>query len=514
MSVVRTEWRPAPVGDAAHNVRPVVGRPCPRRPGGAVRARTDGDRSGPGRPGDRLRRFFRSDIAGSWVLVLAVGIALLWANSPWGSTYQTVWGHSVRVGAARRSPSFTTVQSLGQRWADGRVLLRRGPGDRPRAPHRGARSRPHRRGPGGRRGSAAWPGPGWSTCCSTTAEVGSSGWGIPMATDIAFALGALALLGRRVPSGSATPPVDPGRGRRRGLGAGAGRLLLVAHPSTGPTRGARGHGGHGGGPSVVGAPRLAHPGRRRWLLWVLLAAGGVEPALAGVVAGVLVPSRRAGCTGDPRRAPRATDRPDLGLRRPPAVRPGQRRDRLPRRDADAAGGHRRCSSGSPLARVVGKLVGITVACSVVVRLGLGRLPEGVRWSHVAGGAAVAGIGFTVPLLIAEQAFATDPPLVAAVRVGPARGVGGWPSAWAHCCWSSAARRTGRHRGPARRGGRPDEEPVHPVVIDDGSAPVCCTMVARHLPDRRRRAGTAGGPRGPLKRQHPNPTPGRGETPWP
>jgi NhaA family Na+:H+ antiporter len=54
---------------------------------------------------------------------------------------------------------------------------------------------------------------------------------------------------------------------------------------------------------------------------------------------------------------------------------------------------------------------------VVVRLGLGRLPEGVLWSHVAGGAAVAGIGFTVPLLIAEQAFATNPTLVAASELG-------------------------------------------------------------------------------------------------
>jgi NhaA family Na+:H+ antiporter len=73
--------------------------------------------------------------------------------------------------------------------------------------------------------------------------------------------------------------------------------------------------------------------------------------------------------------------------------------------------------GIAAARVAGKLVGITLACYVVVRLGLGRLPEGVLWSHVAGGAAVAGIGFTVPLLIAEQAFAAHPPLVAASELG-------------------------------------------------------------------------------------------------
>ncbi|HEX7442269.1 MAG TPA: Na+/H+ antiporter NhaA, partial [Acidimicrobiales bacterium] len=73
--------------------------------------------------------------------------------------------------------------------------------------------------------------------------------------------------------------------------------------------------------------------------------------------------------------------------------------------------------GVGLARVFGKLLGITVACLVVVRAGLGRLPVGVRWRHLAGGAAVAGIGFTVPLLIAELAFVHRPRLVAAAELG-------------------------------------------------------------------------------------------------
>ncbi len=57
--------------------------------------------------------------------------------------------------------------------------------------------------------------------------------------------------------------------------------------------------------------------------------------------------------------------------------------------------------------VVGKLVGISLAAWVGVRSGAGRLPTGVGFGHVLGGAALSGIGFTVSLLIASIAF-TDP----------------------------------------------------------------------------------------------------------
>jgi Na+:H+ antiporter, NhaA family len=57
-----------------------------------------------------------------------------------------------------------------------------------------------------------------------------------------------------------------------------------------------------------------------------------------------------------------------------------------------------------LGLVVGKLVGITVFSWLAVRLGLGRLPNGATWTHVAGVGAVAGIGFTVSLFIAGLAF--------------------------------------------------------------------------------------------------------------
>ena len=54
--------------------------------------------------------------------------------------------------------------------------------------------------------------------------------------------------------------------------------------------------------------------------------------------------------------------------------------------------------------VAGKLVGITTATGLLVRLGVARLPDGVRWGHLIGVAALAGIGFTVSLFITGLAF--------------------------------------------------------------------------------------------------------------
>ena len=51
-----------------------------------------------------------------------------------------------------------------------------------------------------------------------------------------------------------------------------------------------------------------------------------------------------------------------------------------------------------------------------MRLGLSRLPRGVRWAHIVGIGALAGIGFTVSLFITELAF-DDPAAVAASKIG-------------------------------------------------------------------------------------------------
>ena len=245
--------------------------------------------------------------------------------------------------------------------------------------------------------------------------VGSSGWGIPMATDIAFALGALALLGRRVPPGLRLLLLT------LAVADDVGSVLVLAVFYS-----ARTHPVPLVGAVVVVAAMVAArqwPGLPAWpilvgglAVWVLLAAGGVEPALAGVVAGVLVPSHRSGRRVNPAERLERQVAPISAFLVLPLFALANAGIVFHTGMLDPPGASA-VFWGISVARVLGKLVGITVACWLVVRLGLGRLPQGVRWAHVAGGAAVAGIGFTVPLLIAEQAFSTNPPLVAASELG-------------------------------------------------------------------------------------------------
>jgi NhaA family Na+:H+ antiporter len=360
-----------------------------------------------------LRHFFRSDIAGSWILVLAVGLALLWANGPWASTYATVWEHPTHLGGATFA-DFTTVQS----WVNGALMAvfflvvgleigrerRTGELGDPRTamvPVVGAL--------GGMAGA------GVVFVLFNHGGPGSSGWGIPMATDIAFALGALALLGRRVPPGLRllllTLAVADDIGSVIVLAvfyAGPTRLvpLLVAALVTGAMVALRRRSGGPAWPVLAGGV----------LLWLSLAAGGVEPALAGVVVGVLVPSRVAGSAANPAELLEHRLAPVSAFVVLPLFALANAGITFHAGMLEPAGASG-VFAGITAARVLGKLVGITAACLVVVRLGWGRLPDGVRWRHVAGGAAVAGIGFTVPLLIAEQAFAHDPPLVEASELG-------------------------------------------------------------------------------------------------
>ena len=72
--------------------------------------------------------------------------------------------------------------------------------------------------------------------------------------------------------------------------------------------------------------------------------------------------------------------------------------------------------GIAIGLIGGKLIGVTSFTYLAVKLNLGKLPPGTGWSHILGLAAVAGVGFTVSIFIAGLAF-TDPTLTDLAKVG-------------------------------------------------------------------------------------------------
>lgn len=73
--------------------------------------------------------------------------------------------------------------------------------------------------------------------------------------------------------------------------------------------------------------------------------------------------------------------------------------------------------GVTLGLVVGKFVGIVGASWIFLKLGLSQLPTGVRFTQLAGVALLAGIGFTMSIFVAELAYATHPDYLVMAKVG-------------------------------------------------------------------------------------------------
>jgi NhaA family Na+:H+ antiporter len=230
---------------------------------------------------------------------------------------------------------------------------------------------------------------------------GLDGWAIPMATDIAFAVGVLALLGPRVPSTLklfllALAIVDDigaivviALFYSRGLdgwwlfGALASVLLVVVMSRLGFDH-----------PLAYVIPGI--------LLWCCLHEAGVEPTLAGVALGLLTPAR-------PRRGVPVLERlegalhplssfvivPIFALANAGVVLGG---------DAIDHALSSKVTIGIVAGLVVGKFVGILGASTIAVRARLGALPDGVGLHHIAGVAVLGGVGFTVSLFITDLAF--------------------------------------------------------------------------------------------------------------
>jgi len=224
-----------------------------------------------------------------------------------------------------------------------------------------------------------------------------------MATDIAFALGVMGLLGKRVPSGArlfllTLAIVDD-------LGA----IAVIAVVYSGSIQLAW---LAGAVLAVAGVALL----KGRW--WALLTLGpvawwcthesGVHATIAGVALGLVIPVSRG--EGYEHRLHPFTSFlvvPIFALTNAGVVLSGTF-------DAPGAG---QLAFAIGAALVLGKLVGVGGATWLALRLRVGVLPEGMRSGHVVGIAAIAGIGFTVSLFVVDLAYLRAPDLAAGAKVG-------------------------------------------------------------------------------------------------
>jgi len=239
------------------------------------------------------------------------------------------------------------------------------------------------------------------------------GWAIPTATDIAFAVGVLALLGDRIPSGVkllllTIAVVDDVLAiaviaifYSSGISVAwlavvvAGLAAMMALRKSGVQR-------------VIAYVPLGV------LVWVAMLESGVHATIAGVAVGLLMPAHPI----DGRHVlEEVEDRlhpfsallvvPVFALANAGIVLDGA---------TISAAVDSQVAWAIAIGLIVGKLLGIAGTIMLVARLGIGSLPDGVRLGHVWGIAALGGIGFTVSLFIAQLAY-NDPLTVDTAKFG-------------------------------------------------------------------------------------------------
>lgn len=260
-------------------------------------------------------------------------------------------------------------------------------------------------------------------------------WAVPMATDIAFVVGCLALLGSRVGAGLKILVLS------LAIIDDILAVIVIAVFFTGGLSYTWMAGAVGGfglvvllnrmGVRAVGAYVLIGAG-----IWLCTLKSGVHPTVAGALLGLLTPA--SAWLGDASLI-EVAERALVRLRASPTTEaPGARREQLEQLAfasvesvsplerlearlhpwvgfvimpvfalANAAIVVDATSLGSPIALsvaaalVIGKPVGIVLAVALVVLPGLVRLPAGVSWASVAGAGCLAGIGFTMALFLAS-----------------------------------------------------------------------------------------------------------------
>jgi NhaA family Na+:H+ antiporter len=422
----------------------------------------------PERPIDRVIRPFAPwaghPLAGAVLLMAAAAAAVVWANSPWGEVYHHWLETPVRAGIG----TFTIEKTLHHWINDGimAVFFFLVGLEIKREVSSGELSTPRKAALPGVAAAGGMIVPALLYVALNPEGPARAGWGVPMATDIAFALGVLALLGDRVPIGlkvflTALAIVDD-------IGA---VLVIAVFYTEGLSLASVSIGLAVFGLAMVA--NLLHV--RNWLVYLVLGLivwfaflqSGVHATIAALLMAFAIPDRPLLTESD--LAERLRGKVD-DLER--AVRG---RDRHARATASLALGRVIEASGSPLRRLehalhplvalfvlplfalanagvtpggsigaalgepitlgvvvglfVGKTVGVFAFSWVAVKVGIADLPDRVAWRQVAGVAAIAGIGFTMALFIAGLAFPDAANLEAAklgiLAASLVSGVVGW-----------------------------------------------------------------------------------------
>lgn len=228
----------------------------------------------------------------------------------------------------------------------------------------------------------------------------ANGWGIPMATDIAFAIAVLSILGNRVPLSlkvflTALAIVDD-------LGA----ILVIALFYSAELH--LNYLLYAGGILALlvlfnwlGFKKLAFYLIPGVFMWYFIHHSGIHATIAGVLTALTLPT-----THGPEESP--LEKLEHGLTKPvnffimPVFALANTNIRF---EADMINGlYSTLGLGIILGLFLGKPLGITLVSWLSVKLGISSLPTGVRWSQVMGAGLLAGIGFTMAIFIALLSF--------------------------------------------------------------------------------------------------------------
>jgi NhaA family Na+:H+ antiporter len=342
--------------------------------------------------------FLRSEATGGVALVLAAAAALVWANA--SESYFSVWHAEVPISLG----SLSTPGDL-QHWInDGLMTLFffvvaleiKREMVRGELSEKKTATLPVLAAVGGVIAPAliflAIVGPG--------AEE-ARGWAIPMATDIAFAIGILALLGDRVPFGVrilllsiaivddviAIAVIAVFYSTDLSLlwllaAVGAWLCMVLARRA--------------------GVIRILPFVPLGILIWFATLQSGIHATIAGVVIGLLTPARPVAGRDVLDEIEHALHPYTSALIVPLFALANAGVAFNSEVVSNALGGSLAIAIAGGL--IVGKFVGISGTIALATRLGVGRLPQGLRFDHVLGIAALCGVGFTVSIFITQLSF--------------------------------------------------------------------------------------------------------------